>query len=43
MITRRKGGKDIGGAAAGVIQVTSQAPAVGIEMPVNPAGLTEEK
>ena len=36
----RKEGGDIGGKAAGVIQVPSQAPAAGIEILVNPAGLT---
>ena len=41
MNTRRKAGGEIRGAAAGVIQVPSQAPAIGIVMPVNPAGLTK--
>ena len=41
MNTRTKTGGEIGGAAATVIQVPSQAPAAGIEMYVNPAGLTD--
>ena len=40
MNTRRKVGGEIGGAAAGVIHVPYQAPGAGIEMHVNPAGLT---
>ena len=39
MNTRRKAGREIGGAAVGVIQVPSQAPTARIEMPINPAGL----
>ena len=41
MNIRRKADEEIGGVAAGVIQVLSQAPAVGIEMPINSAGLTD--
>ena len=41
MNKRIKIGGQIGGATAGVIQVPSQAPATGIEILVNPAGLTD--
>ncbi|TMX04774.1 hypothetical protein EJD97_004778 [Solanum chilense] len=41
MKTRRKVGGEIGGAATVVIQVSPQAPAAGIEMLVNLAGLTD--
>ena len=40
MNTLRKEGGDIGEKAAGVIQVPSQVPGVGIKIPVNQAGLT---
>ena len=40
MNTRRKAGGEIGRATAGVIHVLSQALTAGIEMPVNPEGLT---
>ena len=40
MNTRRKTSGWIGEATAGVIKVPSQAPAAGIDMPVNPPGLT---
>ena len=41
MNTRRKAGGEIGGAAAGVIQIPSLAPAAGVEMSVNSAGLID--
>ena len=41
MNTRIKAGGEIGGAATRVIQVPSQALAAGIQMSVNPAGLTD--
>ena len=41
MNTRRKAGGEIEGAATGVIQVPSHAPAIGKEMHVNPAGLKD--
>ena len=40
MNTRRKVGREIGGATTGVIQVSLQASAIGIEILVNSAGLT---
>ena len=43
MNKRRKAGGEIGGAATRVIKVSPQALAVGIEMPVNSAGLTDEE
>ena len=39
--TRRTIGQRRGGAAAGVNQVPPQAPAEGVAMPVNPAGLID--
>ena len=41
MNTRRNAGGDIGGAAAGVNQVSPQAPAARMEMHVNKTGLTD--
>ena len=41
MNTRRKVGNEIGEATTGVIQVSPQAPAAGIEIPVNPTGFTD--
>ncbi|XP_069155767.1 uncharacterized protein [Solanum lycopersicum] len=41
MNTRRNGGQSRGGAVAGGNQVTPQAPAEGVSMPVNPTGLTD--
>ncbi|TMW99926.1 hypothetical protein EJD97_001688 [Solanum chilense] len=40
MNTRINAGGEIGGVAAGVNQVPTQAPAARIEMPANPSGLT---
>ena len=41
MNTRENAGGEIGGAAAGVNQVPSQAPPAGMEMHVNPTGLID--
>ena len=41
MNTRRKAGWEIGGATTRVIQVSPQAPAAGIAMPINPTRLTD--
>ena len=43
MNTRIKVGGKIGGAATRVIQVSPQAPATGIEMPLNSAGFTDRE
>ena len=41
MNTNRNTGREIGGATAGVNHIPPQAPTAGMEMPVNPTGLTE--
>ncbi|TMX04372.1 hypothetical protein EJD97_009229 [Solanum chilense] len=41
MSTRRNAGREIGGAASEVNQVPPQAPAAGMEMPLNPNWLTD--
>ena len=43
MKTRRNAGGEIGGAVAGVNQIPPQAPAAGMELPVNPTGLTDRE
>ena len=41
MNTNRNTGREIGGATAGVNHIPPQAPTAGMEMPVNPTGLTD--
>ena len=41
MNTRRRSGEEIGGAATTVVHVSPQAPAAGINMPINLAGLKD--